>query len=205
MGGTDPAFDADGEWLYYGSSTADGESRGREIWRAAPDGSGAERVGPPAAEGRYDRWPSPSPDGDRLVYASDSSGISEYDSPIRILDLETGAVRELGLSGASPAWSPAGRHIAFATDSAVMMTDPAGGGIRELVRLVRPGALAWSPDGRFLLGHYDRDPVISYYNIFVLEIETGFWLRAPLIGQTASTSRSGEVWDPAWRPTPPGS
>lgn len=66
---------------------------------------------------------------------------------------------ELGRSGASPAFSPNGRDLAFASVDGIWIKDLATGQSRQLTRDRMDGVPAWSPDGRRLV--FRRDVSIA--------------------------------------------
>jgi Tol biopolymer transport system component len=72
----DPAFSADGRWLYF-FSNRDGGLGGDDLYRAAVRGDAfgaVENLGP-GVNGKGNEWaPAPSADGKALLYASDSFG-----------------------------------------------------------------------------------------------------------------------------------
>ena len=73
----DPVFSADGRWLYF-FSNREGGFGGDDLYRAAvlPDGGfgAAENLGQ-GVNGKGDEWaPTPSQDGQRLLFASDGFG-----------------------------------------------------------------------------------------------------------------------------------
>ena len=73
----DPAFSADGRWLYF-FSNREGGFGGDDLYRAEvlPDGGFgmAENLGP-GVNGKGDEWaPTPNADGSRLLFASNSFG-----------------------------------------------------------------------------------------------------------------------------------
>jgi len=72
----DPAFSADGRWVYFFSNRAGGFG-GDDIYRApvTPDGFGpAQHLGPEINTAGNEWAPSPSPDGTRLMFASNRPG-----------------------------------------------------------------------------------------------------------------------------------
>lgn len=96
--------------------------------------------------------PAFSPDGTRLVYASDrEGGVDLY-----VREVATGAERRLTSDGGSmPVWSPDGTEIAFAggdgPDAGLRVLDVATGEIRTVRSgLNSPGRPTWSPDGRHI-------------------------------------------------------
>ena len=73
----DPAFSADGRWLYF-FSNREGGLGGDDLYRVAVRGDGgfgaAENLGP-GVNSKGDEWaPAPSPDGASLLFASDGFG-----------------------------------------------------------------------------------------------------------------------------------
>jgi len=138
-----PDFTPDGALLYL--SIGDGPYR---VWRADAPGSTPRLVTTldgPLGYGAYGAIDY-APDGTRLVYANYWDGLT-------VVDLVTGASRALGTFGSSPRWSPDGRTIAYLTEVggvAVMNADGTGRRVLNAI-LLSPG-LAWSPDGRYVLG-----------------------------------------------------
>lgn len=73
----DPAFSADGRWLYF-FSNREGGLGGDDLYRVAVRGEGGfgavENLGP-GVNSKGDEWaPAPSPDGAALMFASDGFG-----------------------------------------------------------------------------------------------------------------------------------
>jgi Tol biopolymer transport system component len=102
------------------------------------DGSGKRRL----IAGPY-RDPDWSPDGSRLV-------LTRTQKPRGILIWRRGRLRRL-VSGASPAWSPTGRLIAFTGSDGIYVVRPDGTGMRRLVADRLAHHPEWSPDGRRVL------------------------------------------------------
>ncbi|MGW2813746.1 amidohydrolase family protein [Streptomyces sp. NPDC001415] len=112
---------------------------GYHIWTMRPDGSDVRQ----RTEGPWDdRGPAWSPDGTRIVFASERGGDPVAGSPYRIhqLDLRTGQLTRLtGLPGQDgplqdgpwedfdPTWSPDGKRVLFVRAKAV--TTPSGPGV----------------------------------------------------------------------------
>jgi Tol biopolymer transport system component len=121
------------------------------IATVAADGSDARRVtddGDPQL-GSFDRFPSFSPDGSRIVFAHGSFNSSS----IQVTDARGGGERTaLDSLAGMPAWSPDGARIAYA-DGRTIKAVAASGGAPEMIATGLPavscgsGGLAWSPDG----------------------------------------------------------
>lgn len=135
-----------------------------EIWRQPLEGK-AERLlsGDPGIS-----EVAVSPDGKRLAYATNHTGVPSDDPKTEVLvhDLETGEARSLsggrGGGEGSPRWSPDGRWVSFEAPSdpafsfsreEVFVADPEG---REPARAVTAAAdrtveeHLWAPDGTVL-------------------------------------------------------
>jgi Tol biopolymer transport system component/DNA-binding CsgD family transcriptional regulator len=101
-------------------------------------------------------------DGKSLFYALRvNDGKAKPGNALLVRDLETGRDKELyrapGRAIRSPALSPDGRQLAFATRDALMVIPAVGGEARELLRAsdentsVNISSIVWMPDGRHLL------------------------------------------------------
>jgi dipeptidyl aminopeptidase/acylaminoacyl peptidase len=108
-----------------------------------------ERLGTPAI----------SPSGESVAYIVRAANWDEnnYHSEIWLADVKSGETRQLTnnpkKSSTSPAWSPDGRTLAFATDRdekrQIYVIDPQGGEARKLTSAEEGvGNFAWSPDGK---------------------------------------------------------
>jgi TolB protein len=116
--------------------------------RVADAESGASRA---VTGGLYDRAPSWSPDGSRIVF-SRAGGPGEAES-LYVVDSEGGGLRPLGIGGADASLSPDGGRIAFwlKTADGVLLAVAALDGSR-IVAITRSlpaysGPARWSPDG----------------------------------------------------------
>ncbi|QHI97774.1 amidohydrolase family protein [Xylophilus rhododendri] len=92
-----------------------------------------------------------SPDGQRLLYACDRSGMLQ----LWVHELRTGDARQLTDSDRplkQAAWSPDGSRIVCASeDGWLCLVDPASGAIRKVARQTAwSGRSSWSPDGEYL-------------------------------------------------------
>ena len=145
-----------------------------------------------------DGWPSFTPDGRQVVFASDREGGR---SQIYILDIEGGAVRRLTSTEAMatlPSVSPDGRRVAYTVQSGTQQT-----GITSDIyvmnldgtnptRLTRDSIAvntdpSWSPDGTRLIFSSDRD---GNSNIYVM--------NADGTGSQRLTTDPGEDVTPFW-------
>jgi Tol biopolymer transport system component/predicted Ser/Thr protein kinase len=104
---------------------------------------------------RVQRAPDISPDGKRITFESDRSGVQE----VWVADLNGGNPVQLThfnvpLTG-SPRWSPSGHVIAFDSraggPAAVYLVDPDGGIPKRLSPTAKGGSIpTWSRDGKWL-------------------------------------------------------
>ncbi|HEY9427793.1 MAG TPA: hypothetical protein VIR34_11615 [Gemmatimonadaceae bacterium] len=178
----------DGSWLYFEAITL--ASYETYIYRAHRDGSEMSRVSPETpAPYQNDLYPSPSPDGKSVVYATDREHLGAGDLRIHVLDVATGTDRSLGVSGTGPRWSPTGEWIAFGWDNKLYVIRPDGSGLRR-VSGSEPNDLyepwtSWSPDGKWLVAEH-LGPYIE-----VIGVENGEQLPLLFTGSLAT---------PTWRP-----
>ena len=113
------------------------------------------RAGTSISEG-----PSPfSPEGTRLLV----SDCGDESFCVKVLDLTTGELTQIGFSGRGgaqrPAWSPDGNYIVFEVFDGMgglYVADSRGQAVRELVPgrgEAAPGGAVWSPDGHMIAFH----------------------------------------------------
>lgn len=162
-----PVAGADGEWIYFDARVpVAGVSYGREIWRVRPNGEGYERVGPPGSLTERDVRPSPSPEGDRVVYVNEIAA----GGPSLFKDVASGAVDTLDIRGDRPRWSPNGQWIAFQSSSGVEIARPDG----SERQIVSPGSRpVWSPDGAWLAFAVDPNEATFFH------LSSGVTTRSP--------------------------
>jgi len=143
----------------------------------------------------WDGEPAISPDGGRIAYASDESGISQ----INVIDVHGGNPLPLtsdSIPSYDPAWMPDGNSIVFVSDRngspGIWKTSQFGGGATLLLR----GGLdpAISPDGTRIA--FARPDSSGYLRICVASLDN--------LGATwVLTGEQDGLWDqrnPAWSP-----
>jgi Tol biopolymer transport system component len=101
--------------------------------------------------------PTWSPDGrkvafDKSIFEPGDPDFSRSSLDVWTVDATSRRRRNLTRDGSasSPAWSPAGRKLAFARGNGVFVVNRNGGGRMQISRRNDPGTPAWSPDGRRL-------------------------------------------------------
>ncbi|GAB4473694.1 MAG: S9 family peptidase [Erythrobacter tepidarius] len=179
-GGEDIAFAPDGEAVYFVARLADGAEPGStnlDIYRS--DLTGSAPVLLTADNAATDTAPAPSPDGRYLAWLAMDRPTYEADRlSVRLLDLTTGAVRNLtadtDLSFSSLIWSADGKSL-FATAQAVLDTpafriDPVSGAVERLDLMAGNEAhianLVSLPGGRLL---FTRDSLGHPAELFLSE------------------------------------
>ncbi len=126
-------------------------------------------------------WPSISPDGKTVVFATDttSAGKNGTDLFIAAVKAESKAIPltndGTAFTEAAPVWSPDGRQIAFmavpkgSTNNDIFLINADGSNRQTLVHLdntnnIRP---RWSPDGKYIAFSSDRAGKMQIYIIEV--------------------------------------
>jgi len=141
-----PRWSNDG-WIYFGE---------HDLYRIRPDGSNLEEIISGVPPGVWNRWPEPSPDGTRLLFArypTDTIGTAVVGDDLKLLDLATGVYTSLGVPAHDSRWSPDGQWIAYRRPNGVMaIIRPDGTGDRVVFngRRTEEG-FDWSPDGEMLI------------------------------------------------------
>jgi Tol biopolymer transport system component len=108
---------SDDDWIYV--SVTSGGNLGGSIQRLRPAGGALQELAAPhlaRGETSYD-FPHALPDRQALLFNIYRRGRGDR-SPIALLDLETGAVQQLGLEGGQPRYLPTG-HILYGRDDAL--------------------------------------------------------------------------------------
>ena len=150
----------------HGASDAD-------IWEWKAGG----RAKPLIASTRYDFNPHLSPDGRRIAFASNRSGMSQVwvcgrngENPIQLTE-------GVGRLAGGPQWSPDGRWIAFSSQAengefGVHLMDEGGGHLR---RITPPGinahSASWSRDGQALYFSTNRTGRMEVWRIRLDSLE----------------------------------
>jgi Tol biopolymer transport system component len=206
-----PTLSPDGEWVAYRS---DAEGTGDILVRRI---GGAEARNLTRELKAEESDPAFSPDGRQIAFRSTHQG-----GGIFIIDRSGGDVRRVTNFGASPAWTPNGRAIVFATRSSIDPRSGAQSGDTSLPSGVRAGVSeGWmvdvetravsriargdfrqpsvSPDGSRIA--YWAAPPLPAAGNFVRRRETGLW-TVGIAGidarQVAVSASSGLDWNPVW-------
>ncbi len=148
-----------------------------------------------------DAFPSFSPDGQELAYASDRSGSFQlYVRPLTAVASER-ALTSQG-ENVQPAWSPDGEWLAYHVVGQGLWLVPARGGPAR--KLVEPGSRpAWSPDGAWLA--YQSQPLVDLAaNAFPALPPSTIWIVSREGGGARPLTRPGQPpgghGSPAWSP-----
>jgi Tol biopolymer transport system component len=172
---------ADWSWSPDGALIAFKVTRGISVDLMAMDSNGIIQ-GWLTLDGRNNRTPNWSRDGQKIVFTSDRDGNAEiYRLDVACVRLPEGCgqqqrrLTDHPAVDEAPAWSPDGRQIAFQSrrdgDHEIYLMDADGGHLRRLTfdpgRDLHP---AWSPDGSQIAFVSSRS---GNNDIYLLDIETG--------------------------------
>jgi len=165
--GSHPAVPRSGGRLAY--------TRGLEnvdIWGTRLDAKGAEQQRMLVSSTRTQRGPDISPDGKRITFESDRTGVQE----VWVADMDGSNPVQLThfnnpLTG-SPRWSPNGHLIAFDSrvdgEAAVYVVDPDGGAPRRLSPKVKGDSTpTWSRDGKWIYVTSQEREGVDIYKILL--------------------------------------
>ena len=78
-----PSWTHDGKALLFGSNRDDPQRRKFEVYKIGLDGTGLERI---TYGGQFDGFPNLSPDGKRIVWASNRNGKEPHETNLFIAD-----------------------------------------------------------------------------------------------------------------------
>ncbi|HET7584747.1 MAG TPA: hypothetical protein VFK13_07565 [Gemmatimonadaceae bacterium] len=144
-----PVYSPDASWIYFSASPT--SFTYHQLWRLHPDGTGLDSL--TASNGDddlQDNWPSPSPDGTRIAFISNRTGIQR----LFFLDLATGALTPAEIAARSVRWAPSGETLAYVTADGlelhVVQTDGSGERVLLAASSIEP-AFSWSPDGAWII------------------------------------------------------
>ena len=139
--------------------------------------------------------PSPSPDGEKLAFASNRGG--QWD--LYLLDLQSGDVAQLTDTPeyeGSPTWSPDGTFLAYEAylhDNLDIVVGPADDPAKDAVRLTTSPASdhspAWAPDGRHIA-------FISNGEVILADLDKTEEARFQTLSNTPLASEAHPVWSP---------
>ena len=143
----DPKFSHDGKWLAFVSY----RDRNQDIFALNLETQELKRLTTHPGEDSYPDW---SPDGERIVFASNREGIPDFD--IYMMSVNREQLTNLTKSGMvefNPAWSPDGVKIAFSRvmrDKSIRIYVMDTNGKNDVLLVDLPFANfspAWSPQG----------------------------------------------------------
>lgn len=147
-------------------------------------------------ENAIETVPSYSPDGEKIVFVSDKTGIRK----LYIMDKNGDNVRLIGKSRGvydKPNWSPDGKLISFVKidkgEFSIGLMTPNGESERSIMNAYLVEGIKWSPNGRYLIYSKQKGPFgkASIPSIYTIDILTGIEHRIPTPDNQGAT-------DPDW-------
>ena len=164
------------------------ESGNSHIYNVNPDGTVNKKLTWHLSD---DFSPSRSPDGKKIVFASNRSGLPQ----IFIKDLVTGSEERITFDFkecASPVWSALNKIAFVAIDSTwdIYTMNPDGTGLKKLTEGTGNNEEpCWSPDGRYIVFSSSRS---GGYHLYIM--------NANGYNQRRITYFKGEEREPSWSP-----
>ena len=171
-------YASDGSVFFTGRTTS-APSWAYNVFRARSNGT-VDFIGPGTAGQDYSSYPDPSPDVARILYVAGT---------IKLLNLTSGQVTDLGANGSLPHFSPDGTRIAYISSSySLMVMNADGSGQRQLTpQYSYYGSNAgfdWSPDGKWII-------IRGGGTLELINVQSG---------QLLGLSYSGAMYQPAFHP-----
>jgi Tol biopolymer transport system component len=187
-------YSPDGQWVFLSGGNCNYNAILYRLPVANPQA--VERLSPAGTDECFElvnHWPSPSPDGGRVVFENQTGNRTGYS--VRVLTVATRAVTQIVAGGRHPRWSPGGDLIAYWADGRIWVVRPDGTGARAVSpagHAYVPGA-QWSPDGKWILARFEPRQGWAGTTTALLDVGTGLEIPLPW------TTGYGDGL-PAWKP-----
>ena len=161
----------------------------KNIYTMDPSGGSRSKVTLECGQGN--ETPSWSPDGTRLVFASNRFGLTNLPRrKLFVVDANGSNETQLtdGVDDGNPAWSPDGQQILFTRNGDLWLMNAAGSGAREIYASALVAWGKWSPDGTrvVITDSSETSAGAILADVLVLDLTTG---------ETRDVSRSPGSFD----------